>query len=255
LKIRFTSLLPLLPSVQIPAVSLRSVVVDQLTRQERLIADQKCLMALAANSTIFSFEASGDPPDRYTLSFRGKGLARDVSSQSDMTIVELHQIDLRMPYSYPTSPPDIRWLTPLWHPSVSFSGFVNLADVALLWTSDLSIDVVCERLWDIARGALVNPTKATNYAAKNWFEKECSIPLPFDSRPLRDRTSASGSNIVRYERRAGQGVRFAGAAATSDVMFIDESTPTPPIPERQPYVPVSRRRRGGNDDVIYIGPE
>jgi len=230
-----------------------SQVVESQSRQERLNADRDVLAALSAASRIFSFEASGEPPDRYTLSFRGKGLARDVSSQADVVIVELHQIDLRMPYAYPSSPPDIRWLTPLWHPSVSFSGLVNLADVGLVWSNDLSIDIVCERLWDIARAAFTNPSKATNYAAKTWFEKECPFTLPVDPRDLRDRQPMGGSNIVRYERRGGRGVRFAGAPTSGEVIFIDENTPTPSLPERQPYVPVGHRRE--DQDVFYIGPE
>jgi hypothetical protein len=223
------------------------------TREVRLKADSELLAALAAASTIFSCEPSGQPPDRYTLTFRGKGLARDASAQSDVTIVELHQVDLRMPYSYPSSPPDIRWLTPIWHPNVSFSGFVNLADVGLAWTKDVPLDVVCQRLWDVARGEFRNESKATNYAAKNWFEKECEFQLPVDPRPLRDRAAASSSNVVRYQRRAGQAVQLAGAGR--DVMFIDENTPTPAIPARPPYVPAARRRPREGDDVLYIGPE
>jgi hypothetical protein len=227
---------------------------DTQSRPERLNADREALAALAAASSIFTFDFSGDPPDRYTLTFRGQGLARDTSAASDVTTVDLHQIDLRMPYSYPASPPDIRWLTPLWHPSVSFSGFVNLADVGLVWTKELPIDVVCERLWDVARGAFFNPDRAANFAAKNWFEKECSFSLPVDSRPLGDRMAAVGSNIVRYQRRVGRAVQFAGVPATSEVIFIDENTPTPLLPQRQPYIPVSRRQ-GGSDEVLYIGPE
>jgi ubiquitin-protein ligase len=226
---------------------------NQQTREARLKADRELLAALQAASTIFTCEPSGEPPDRYTLTFRGKGLARDASAQSDVVVVELHQIDLRMPYSYPTSPPDIRWLTPIWHPNVSFSGFVNLADIGLVWTKEVPLDVVCQRLWDVARGEFRNEGKATNYAAKNWFEKECEIPLPVDRRQLRDKTTATGSNVVRYQRRSGQGVQLAGAGG--DVMFIDENTPTPDVPERQPYVPVARRRPRGDGDVLYIGPE
>src|SRR5262245_47174220 len=225
---------------------------DQQSRQERLNTDREALAALAAASTIFSFDTSGEAPDRYLLVFHGKGLTRGTSSAGDVTPIDVHQIDLRMPYAYPGSPPDIRWLTPLWHPSVSFSGFVNLNDVGLVWNRDLPIDIVCERLWDIARAAFL-PTKATNYAAKNWFDKECQYKLPIDQRPLRDRALAGGSNIVRYERRAGEGMRFTGAPARNEVIFIDEHTPTPPVPERQPYVPVERRRSG--EDVLYIGPE
>jgi len=230
--------------------------VDASSRIARLNADRELLAALDAASSIFSLEVTGDPPDRYTLTFRGKGLGRDAAASSDVTVIELHQIDLRMPYAYPASPPDIRWITPLWHPNVSFSGFVNPADIGLVWTSEMPLDLVCERLWDVARGQFLNLNKATNYAAKNWFEKECTYQLPLDPRSLRDGGGArSSSNVVRYERRAGQGVQFAGAAAIGDVMFIDENTPTPQMPARQPYIPSARRRPRSGDDVMYIGPE
>ena len=179
---------------------------DASSRIARLNADRELLAALDAASSIFSLEVTGEPPDRYLLTFRGKGLARDASASSEVTLIELHQIDLRMPYSYPASPPDIRWVTPLWHPNVSFSGFVNPADIGLVWTSEIPLDLVCERLWDVARGQFLNLNKATNYAAKNWFERECNYQLPLDSRALRDGSGGAraGSNVVRYERRAGQ---------------------------------------------------
>jgi hypothetical protein len=34
-------------------------------------------------------------------------------------------------------------------------------------------------------------------------------------------------------------------------MFIDENTPAPPVPPR----PIPRRRKRGDDEVIFIGPE
>jgi ubiquitin-protein ligase len=219
-------------------------------REDRLRADHEHLKALDSASSILSLESVGDPPDRYTLTLRGKGLGRDAGSQSEVSILELHQIDMRMPYAYPQSPPDIRWITPILHPNVSFSGFVNLADVGIAWTSEVPIDLVCERLWDVARGEFVNLDKSTNYAAKNWFEKENSFSLPVDSRPLRDRSAGASSNVIRYERRTGGGVGLVGGA--TEVMFIDENTPTPQMPARQP---IPRPRPASGDDVIYIGPE
>jgi ubiquitin-protein ligase len=220
------------------------------SRDDRLAADRASLQALDEASSIFSMEVTGDPPDRYTITFTGKGLGRDPSSQSEVALVELHQIDLRMPYAYPQSPPDIRWITPIMHPNVSFSGFVNLGDVGIVWTREVPIEAVVERLWDVARGEFVNHDKATNYSAKNWFEKQVEFDLPVDRRGLRDRGAGAGTNIVRYERRGGRGVQLAGGG--NEVMFIDESTPTPKLPQRQP---IPRRRRGGEDDVMYIGPE
>jgi hypothetical protein len=202
--------------------------VDASSRIARLNADRELLAALDAASSIFSLEVSGDPPDRYTLTFRGKGLGRDASAGSEVAIVELHQIDLRMPYSYPASPPDIRWITPLWHPNVSFSGFVNPADIGLVWTNEIPLDLVCERLWDVARGAYVNLEKAANYSAKNWYEQECPYELPVDPRPLRDKAGVSVTNVVKYQRR-GSAVQLA-AGTPMEVMYIDENTPVPPLP-------------------------
>src|SRR5262245_30162341 len=102
---------------------------DPATRTSRLHSDLQLLQSLAANNPILKVESSGDPVDRYVLTFRGKGLARDVAQSGEVSIIELHQIEMRLPYAYPASPPDIRWLTPILHPNVSFSGFVNLNEM------------------------------------------------------------------------------------------------------------------------------
>jgi ubiquitin-protein ligase len=215
---------------------------DPQSRNSRLQADLAALKSLAAESSILSFETQGDPPDRYTITFRGNGLGREGMS-SDVSVIELHQIDLRMPYSYPERPPDVRWLTPIVHPNISFSGFLNLAEIGLPWTDALTLDVLCERLWDVARGAYLNTQKAANYSAKNWYEKECPFELPVDPRPLRDK-AVTFSNVVKYQRR-GRGLELASGTPV-EVLYIDENTPVPPLPPRL---------RRGEDDVMYIGPE
>ena len=220
---------------------------DPSQRTARLQADQARLQGLATNNPILKLEAFGEPADRYVLTFRGKGLARDVSQSGEISIVELHQVELRLPYAYPASPPDIRWLTPLLHPNVSFSGFVNLSEMGLPWTPDVGLDVIAERLWDIARSAYVNFDRATNYSAKNWYEDECQQTLPVDNRPLRGGNTVSPTNIIRYSHRAGEGVRWSNPTAAGEVLFIDENTPTPTTPRRRPAA--------SDDDLFYIGPE
>jgi ubiquitin-protein ligase len=217
---------------------------DAVDRNARLAADLAALEKLREASSILSFEPAGEPPDRYTLTFRGKGLGREGMS-TDISVIELHEVDVRMPYSYPERPPDVRWLTPIVHPNVSFSGFLNLAEIGLPWTEALTLDVLVERLWDVARGAHVNLDKAANFAAKNWYEKECGFDLPVDLRPLKDKAELPVTNVVKYQRR-GRGVQLAGSGV--EVMYIDENTPVPPLPPR------ARRGRGG-EDVLYIGPE
>jgi hypothetical protein len=78
---------------------------------------------------------------------------------------------------------------------------------------------------------------------------------PLDLGALPDTGPIANANIIRYERRAGQSVQLTNAAAAGEVMVIDESTPTPPMPRRQPYIPVGQRRPPRDEDVLYIGPE
>jgi len=228
------------------------VIVTQDERDERLVAELEALRALKKASGILDFECTGEPPDRYSITLRGKGISRDTSARADVEFVELHKIDLRLPYSYPRRPPDIRWLTPIFHPNISFSGFINLKDVGLPWVSDLGLDVVCERLWDVARLQYMDLDKATNYAAKNWFEDESTLRLPVDHRPLRDRSAPQGGNVIRYQRRGGQRISLPAARDANDVFFIGEDTPTPSLPIRTAPRP---RPSHDDDDVLYIGDD
>ena len=83
-----------------------------------------------------------------------------------------------------------------------------------------------------------------------------------DEKPQPDRLSAerellaavTSTNIVRYVRRSGQPLQLSGASTTNEVVFIDENTPAPPLPQSWPHVPF-RRRKGNDGEVIYIGPE
>ena len=73
--------------------------VSHKARQERLGAELESMRALKKASNILDFEISGEPPDRYLIIFRGQGLARGTSSRAETEIVQLHKVDIRLPYS------------------------------------------------------------------------------------------------------------------------------------------------------------
>ncbi|MCA9153306.1 MAG: hypothetical protein KDA38_00900 [Planctomycetales bacterium] len=241
-------------------------------RRKRLAEDLVNLRQLDEASSILEVQCEGDLPDRYTLQFRGRGLATEPRPGESIAYVELHRVDLRLPYSYPQRPPDIRWLTPLFHPNVSFSGFINLADIGLTWNETVSLDSVCERLWDVARLAFVDLDDSTNYTARAWFADEHGLTLPVDGRPLRTQAAESSPNIIRYERRPASSasprpldippIRTALSGSNEnaenmgrqrredrDVFYINEDTPVPELPR------VRRPLQGGDTDVFYIGEE
>ncbi len=217
-------------------------------RDQRLRADFEAMEALKAASTILDFQQVGEPPDRYTVTFRGKGLRRDASTDK-VEQLDSHECEIRLTLSYPQRSPDIRWLTPLFHPNISFGGFIRLRDVGVSWTEDLCLDVVCERLWDVARLAYYDLENATNHTAKCWLQEQRDVTLPVDLRPLRDRISISNSNVIRYGRRDDKRVVLSDVEEKNEVLYIDEDTPVPPVQL------VWRDRWGDDDDVLYIGDE
>jgi hypothetical protein len=138
-------------------------------------------------------------------------------------------------------------VTPILHPNVSFSGFIQLRDVGLPWDRTVTLDAVCERLWDVARLAYVNLDRATNFSAKSWIESPGRIALPVDTRILRDRMNVSGINVIRYARRGA--ARSPLPRSSGEVLYIGEDTPAPPLPPRRPP---PRPAPGGDDDILYI---
>jgi ubiquitin-protein ligase len=216
------------------------------TRQERLISDLRSLESLKANSSVFDYLASGDPPDVYEIVFRGQGVRRDAHGEH-IQLIDEHRCELRLNLSYPERPPDVRWMTALLHPNISFGGFIRLSDIGLPWHADLELEAICERLWDVARLAYFDLENATNHAARQWLATQQEFALPVDPRPLRDRIVGGNTNIVRYERRDGRGVLLPQASEEGSILYIDEDTPVPTLPS------AAAPQRPDDDEIIYIG--
>ena len=216
-------------------------------RTERIRADLAALEAVRAHSSLFSYQVRSEPTERISLTFHGAGLARAADPSAKPELVREHQVEIRFPASYPAMPPEIRWLSPILHPNISFSGFVNLGDVGLLWDAGMGLDIVCERLWDMARLAAFNLDKAVSHSAKQWLVAPHALPVPVDIRPLRDRAAGANRNVVKYLRKG----QPAPAPNDGEVLFIDDDTPAPPLPPAQAGNSMNNPMQKSND-VLYI---
>lgn len=201
---------------------------SDVNRNARLQADLESLESLKRDSTVFDFEATGNPPDRYTLIFRGKGIKRDPTGLGEVELLDLHRCDVRLPYSYPQRAPDIRWITSIFHPNISFSGFINLRDVGLPWQASISLEEVCQRLWDVTRASYLNLDRAVNFSARNWFKDQTAVQVPVDARPLRDRVREVNTNVIRYERRGADRSARPRLREQGEVLYIGEEAAAAP---------------------------
>jgi hypothetical protein len=101
-------------------------------RGRRLAADAEAMKALREQSSILDFQAHGDPPERYLVTFRGRGLVRR-SEVDPVETADVHRVEIRLGIDYPRSRPDLQWPTSIYPPNLSVVGAVSLGGYSTKW--------------------------------------------------------------------------------------------------------------------------
>lgn len=242
---------------------------DDDPRTRRLKADYESMKQLKGASTILDFVAHGDPPERYVITFKGKGLKRK-GENDPVEVTEVHRCEIQLGIDYPRSQPYLKWITEIYHPNIAVSGAVCLGGYSTNWSPALGLDELCEMLWDMVRFANYDTESPYNYRAAQWAKTQTQYDLPVDTRPLRDKVAlTSGSNVIKFTMPEPKKVeppkpttpvqpvtRTPTPAVTpkrsdDDILFIDDTTPVPtqtPSPNPRRYTPPSPRGGGKTED-------
>jgi hypothetical protein len=199
----------------------------------RLRNDLAALARLRAESSVFRFTYQGDPPNQYVVSFQGRSLWRD---RGKVKTLETHRIEIKLGSSYPRTIPEIRWITPIYHPNISEIGMVCLGGYGTHWVPSVQLDELCIMLWDMARYHNYDIRSPYNRDAALWVANQTAILFPTDSRPLRDIRAALGRIGPADEAQGcsapGAGSRTNGSRKKSDGRSPDGS-PNPAARVRQ----------------------
>jgi ubiquitin-protein ligase len=155
----------------------------------RLRNDLAALERLRSDSSVFRFVAQGDLPQHYQILFQGKGLWRD---RGKVRFHEAHRVEIKLGASYPRTLPEIRWLTPIYHPNISEIGMVCLGGFGTHWVPSIQLDELCVMLWDMLRYHNYDIRSPYNRDAALWVAGQTAILFPTDARPLRDLRAALG---------------------------------------------------------------
>ncbi len=158
-------------------------------RIRRLLNDSASLEKLSSESSVLRFRTTGKPPQHYVIEFRGRSLAR---VRGKVVVQERHEVEIKLGASYPRTMPELRWLTPIYHPNISEIGMVCLGGYGTHWVPSLNLDELCGMLWDMARYHNYDIRSPYNREAALWVANQSSFLFPLDSRPLRDLRAALG---------------------------------------------------------------
>ena len=180
-------------------------------RIRRLRSDLKVLERLRDESTILDFNAHGNPPEGYVITFLGRGLSRSRVGHR-IAIRDRHEVAIRLGASYPRVMPEMEWRSPIFHPNISESGVVCLGGYGTYWVPSLNLDELCEMLWDMVRFQNYDPASPYNRDAARWVETQREFVLPVDSRPIRDKLSPESPPVYEEE-----------SIVEAEVVFIDDA--------------------------------
>lgn len=170
---------------------------------EQLEDEIRSLQQFAEGNEILSVERVERNPQQIRLIFQGIGLGPGDTLDDEVEPRDRHECDVHFTSRYPDDPPQLRWQTPIYHPNLSSSGFVDLDDVGCSWEADPSLTTLCECIWNTIRMARVDLSDVKNMTAKGWLERQTEFELPLDKRELRVSVHPRPENIVHYQRRDG----------------------------------------------------
>ncbi len=160
---------------------------NEATQIRRLQLEHEQFVALTPREFHFFVSIGGNPPTRYRMLFRGRGLVcTHRVDGAPVDFADEHAVELRLSSGFPIVPPELRWLTPILHPNVAASGHASMKDLGMLWHEQMPLDAVCEHVWDAIRLHVYDLERTVDFWAKNWIRTQKLIELPVDKRSLRD---------------------------------------------------------------------
>jgi ubiquitin-protein ligase len=142
-------------------------------RLRRLQADyEKLQRYVSSHPRLQLIQAEGDPPERYQLEYRVRGLR-----QKDGALVEVrsHLVEIALPRDYPRVPPVCRMLTPVFHPNIA----PHAICIGDHWSAGEPLSSIVARIGEMISFQSYNTKSPLNGEAARWTEENIAR-LPLD---------------------------------------------------------------------------
>lgn len=148
-------------------------------RLRRLRADHERIRLAFAESDIVSItKVEGEPPERYEVEYRLKGLRLDPKTGKPIPALT-HTAEIYLAAGYPRQAPQCRMLTPVFHPNVD----PHAICVGDHWAAGESLAEIVVRIGEIIAFQSYNTKSPLNGEAARWADQNVAR-LPIDARPI-----------------------------------------------------------------------
>jgi len=142
-------------------------------RLRRLLSDyEKVRTEFAGHPYIDVIPLGGQPPERYRVTYRLKGLRWD-KRQSRPIVVSQHVAEIILHQEYPREKPQCRMLTEIWHPN--FGPYICIGDH---WAAGETLADVIVQIGDMIQYKSYNPKSPLNGLAARWaLDNRAYLPV------------------------------------------------------------------------------
>lgn len=151
-------------------------------RETRLRNDFQKISELVDRSDLIRIVATeGTPPDRYRIKFLCTGV-EDVVNDRPVLRNE-HEVAIYLHAEYPLKQPQLKWLTPIFHPNIHVTGAVCIG----AWWPAKTLDELLLTLGEMVQYKNYEPGDPMNSKAAAWALRNKRL-FPIDSRELKGRS-------------------------------------------------------------------
>lgn len=152
-------------------------------RETRLRNDHQRIRDLVNRSELIHIlHTDGSPPEKYHMQFTCRGVEK-LGAGGKPILRERHEVSIYLHAEYPLKQPQLKWLTPIFHPNIHSSGAVCIG----AWWPAKTLDELLLTLGEMVQYKNLGPKDPMNSKAAAWALRNKRL-FPIDPRPLKGRS-------------------------------------------------------------------
>ncbi|MEM7113521.1 MAG: ubiquitin-conjugating enzyme E2 [Chloroflexota bacterium] len=126
----------------------------------------------------------GDPVEKYLIRYTCRGVEK-INSAAKPVFREVHEVSIYLHAEYPLKQPQLKWLTPIFHPNIHVTGAVCIG----AWWAAKTLDELILSMGEMVQYKNFDPKDPMNSKAASWALRNRHL-FPVDNRPLKGESLA-----------------------------------------------------------------
>ncbi len=149
-------------------------------RETRLRNDYEQVRRLVNRSEFIHILATdGDPVEKYLIRYTCTGVEK-ITPSGKPVLRDVHEVSIYLHAEYPLKQPQLKWLTPIFHPNIHVTGAVCIG----AWWAAKTLDELLLTLGEMVQYKNYDPRDPMNSKAAAWALRNKRL-FPIDRRELK----------------------------------------------------------------------